>query len=329
MGVGQVGAGGGPGRRAGRRGRGVSPGHWAESRGVLARENRGRRWRGPGGGGGRGPSPPGWDGEGAGALGGVSSGSPRHSPRPLSSAATQTGARPTWGSGRRASSARRAHGAQPPPLLPSPGAGAAPPDARPRLGRLGQLARRRSSRCSLARLPVAAGIAGASLPGAGRGGAEGGAWARGAGGEGAAPREGGRERASQRASRAFVRSSSAPRSPPGGRRTHRPRTDSARKPRRSSQVSRPRRPLGAPGTPPRLGWWTLGGESPRAPSAIPGPGALTGGWAGSGGGVDTTKAGGGRPEPAGLGGPGPRFVRLSTGARMCVSGSSSPDVCGV
>ncbi|XDA82621.1 hypothetical protein R6Z07F_012533 [Ovis aries] len=213
------------------------PGHWAESRGVLARENRGRRWRGPGGGRGRGPSPPGWDREGAEALGGVSSGSPRHSPRPLSSAATQIGARPTWGSGRRASSARRARGAQLPPLLPSPGAGAAPPDARPRLGQLGQLARRRSSRCSLARSPVAAGIAGASSRGAGRGGAERGARARGAGGEGAAPRERGRERASQRASGAFVRSSSAPRSPPGGRRTHRPRTDSARKPRCRSQVS--------------------------------------------------------------------------------------------
>lgn len=245
-------------------------------------------------------------------------GSPRHSPWPLCSAATQIGARPTWGSGRRASSARRAGGAQLPPLLPSPGAGAAPPDARPRLGQLGQLARRRSSRCSLARSPVAAGIAGASSRGAGRGGAERGARARGAGGEGAAPREGGRERASQRASGAFVRSSSAPRSPPGGRRTHRPRTDSARKPRRRSQVSHPRRLLGAPGTPPLLGWWAWGGESPRAPSAIPGPGALTGGLAGSRGGVDTTEAGGGRPEPAGLGGPGPRFVRLSTGARMCV-----------
>lgn len=121
MGVGQVGAGGGLDRRAGRRGCGVSPGHRAESRGVLARENRGRRWRGPGGGGGRGPSPPGWDGEGAGALGGVFSGSPRRSPRPLSSAATQVGPRPTWGSGRRATSARRARGAQPPSPPPLPG----------------------------------------------------------------------------------------------------------------------------------------------------------------------------------------------------------------
>lgn len=80
-------------------GRGVSPGHRAESRGVWARENRGWRWRGPGGGGGRGPSPPGWDGKGEGAQGGVSSSSPRRSPQPSSSAATQVGAGPRWEAG--------------------------------------------------------------------------------------------------------------------------------------------------------------------------------------------------------------------------------------
>lgn len=138
MGVGQVGAGGGLDRRAGRRGCGVSPGHRAESRGVLARENQGRRWRGPGGGGGRGPSPPGWDGEGAGALGGVSSGSPCRSPRPLSSAATQVGARPTWGSGRRAISARRDRGAQPPlPCSPPRGPARLLPTRGPGSGGLG------------------------------------------------------------------------------------------------------------------------------------------------------------------------------------------------
>ena len=126
-------------------GRGVSPGHRADSRGVLARENRGRRWQGPGRRRGRGQSPPSWDRECEGARGGVSSSLPHSLPGPLSSVAAQVGARPTWGSGRRATSARRTRRAQPPPLLPSPGSRAAPPDARPRLGRLGRLQRRRRS----------------------------------------------------------------------------------------------------------------------------------------------------------------------------------------
>lgn len=56
--------------------RGVSPGHRAESRGVLARENRGRIWLGPGRRRGRGRSPPCWEPEGEEARGGVSFASP-------------------------------------------------------------------------------------------------------------------------------------------------------------------------------------------------------------------------------------------------------------
>uniref|UniRef100_A0A8D1SE22 Protein 4.1 n=2 Tax=Sus scrofa TaxID=9823 RepID=A0A8D1SE22_PIG len=70
-------------------GRGVSPGHRADSRGVLARENRGRRWQGPGRRRGRGQSPPSWDRECEGARGGVSSSLPHSLPGPLSSVAAQ------------------------------------------------------------------------------------------------------------------------------------------------------------------------------------------------------------------------------------------------
>lgn len=182
------------------RGRGVSPGHWAESRSFLARENRGLRWRGPGRRRGRGPSPPGWDLEGEEGRGGVSFSSP--------SAFERCG-----GSGRRwalsprgeASGGPRAPGglAGLSPLPSSPPRGdAAPPDAR-----LRQLRRSPSSprlAAAATRWPARGCLGGQDrrlllLGGADRGGAEGVDRVKGAGGEGAERR--GRERGSDRASR--------------------------------------------------------------------------------------------------------------------------------
>lgn len=225
-------------------GLGVSPGHRAESRGALARENRGQLWRGPGRKQGRGPSPPGWDPEGA-------EGSPlplpAACPRPPSSAEAQAGAGrgPTWGSGGGPPGPGGLAGLSPLPSSP-PRGDETPPDAR--LRRLRRFSAVRLSPLPLLVLPPGAvGIAASSgePAGAGRGGETG---CGGRAGEGLSA-VGGSERAGERANGAFLRSSGAPRARPGGRRTHGPRTDSARKPRCRRQVSRPRRPPPGPEDP--------------------------------------------------------------------------------
>ena len=146
VGVGQVRAGGGGGRRAGRRAVGLARGTGR----IADASGPGKTKVGAGGdqeeagGGARAHR------AGTGRARGPGVGSPLRRPaaRPSSELRGGTGRRqPTLGSGRRVTSARRARRAQPPPLLLSPGARAAPPYARPRLGRLGQ----RSSGCSLAR----------------------------------------------------------------------------------------------------------------------------------------------------------------------------------
>lgn len=262
-------------------------------------------------------------GPGRGGRGGPGGGSPlprpAARPRPLSSAAAQVGARRGAHVGRRATGARRARGAQPPPH-PSPGAGAAPPDERPRLPRLWWLRRLRRSPAARRSAPLlassrvaagAAGIAVAASPGAARrGGAEGGAGVWGEGGEGAGRR--GREGASEQAGHfcaARVRLGARP----GGRRTHGLRTDSARKPRRRCQVSRPRHPRPGPGDPaasPLACVCVCEGSRLGLPSSsIDRPaGRLWGAGHPPGGG-----RGAGVPARS----PGSGSVRLRTGAGMC------------
>lgn len=261
--------------------------------------------------------------------------------RPRGSAAAQVGARRAAHVGKRAAGRERQAGSRgsapsSPPLpggrrgssrraAPAPVAPAAPAAAAlPRL-----LAARRG--CSLARRwrlgrpglppPPPGQPAGAGRRGEpGVGGGQGGGWA---------PWEGERERASERAGHfcaARVRLGARP----GGRRTHGPRTDSARKPRRRCQVSRPRRPPPGPRGPRSVCCRVClcARLSPRTPGSDPGPRALTGRRTGSrrrgagGGWLDAEGLGAGAPVRS----PGPLLVSLGSGAGTCGGGSTSPSV---
>lgn len=182
-------------------GLGVSPGHRAvsrELRGLLARESRGRRWRGPGGGrGGARAHPAGTRRATRPGLGSPLP-LPAARPRPPSSAAAQVGAGRGAHVGNRAGGGPRGPrglaGLSPFPLPPSRG-GAAPPDARRR--RLG----RSLGGSPLARPPARGCLGGRDrrrlLRGAGRGRAQRGDGCGGRAGRGAERR--GRGRASERA----------------------------------------------------------------------------------------------------------------------------------
>lgn len=314
VGVGQVRTGGGPGRRPGRLGCGVRPGHWAESRGVLARENRGRRWRGPGGGRGGAQAHQAGTGRRGGPGAGLLGVSPALAPA----------------SGLAATNERPAHvgeaggGPAAPGGLAGLSSSLLPPEGRrgssrraARLGQLGQLARRRSSAARSLVRPWRQDRR-RFVAGAGRGGAERGARAR--GGRGGLRRgRGGSGRASERRGRAQLRCASEP----AGQRGHTDRGQTAPGSRAAAAQLSAAAYLGPRG--PRRFWAGGRGEGIAEGSERDSRSWSTDRRVGRlrGGGVDTTGAGGGRPEPAGLGGdPGPRFVSLEYYWRpyVCVSG---------
>lgn len=154
-------------------GRGVSPGHRAQSRGVPARENRGRSWRRPGRRWGWGPSPPAGTERATRPGVGVFTSLPRRWPP-----ASEHGS----GSGRRRARGPRGEAGGGPPapgwlagLSPLPSSppldDAAPPDAAPAASALPWLfAARRHSSIASSRLPGRLGSPPpprASRPGAG------------------------------------------------------------------------------------------------------------------------------------------------------------------
>lgn len=235
-----------------------------QSRGVLARENPGRRWRGPGRRRGEEASPPGRDREGEEARAGVCSRSPGGS-APTSELRRGSGRRQARGPRGEAGGGPRAPGGLSglSPLLSSsplpggrPGSSrrAAPASAAPAATALSRLLAARRG-CSLARSRVAAGavgIAAASSGAAGRGGAErrGEPGVRGGREGGWAPWEGERERASERGISAQLECASEPARAAAGR-TDRGQTapgSRAAAARLAARAALPR----APGTPPRL-----------------------------------------------------------------------------
>lgn len=321
---------GGGGRRAGRRTTGLARGTRPRAEASSPEKTEVDAGGDPGGGGGgarahpAGPRRARRPGVGSPLL------CPAARPRPLSCAAAQVGAGRGAHVGKRAAGPERRAGSRglaPSPrplpgatrLLPTRGSGAAP-------------APRGSPPLPLARPPAAAwaaGIAAAALEepaGAERSRGEPGVG--GGRGGGRAPWEGERQRASKRGVCAQLERASEPARAAAGRTDPGPtapgsRVAAARLAVCAALPRAPRTPLRASARARAcvrvcecvrvsVAGGGARGRSPRAPGSVPGPRALTDRRAGSGG---RTPSGPGAGARAGK--PGPRFVRLHTGAGVC------------